>query len=81
MGKRGSCTFSAASVGKELLLLSTAIEKIFVLEAEVSRLCLHVSVLSQRLLFVILERYGIQDMIAPIIEFDKKWGGKPLVGE
>ena len=51
MVKRGSSTFSAASVAKGSMVLSRTVEKNFALEAEISRLRHHVSVLSQRLHF------------------------------
>lgn len=49
MVKRGSFTFSAASVAKGSMVLSRTVEKNFALEAEISRLRHHVSVLSRRL--------------------------------
>jgi len=81
MVKRGSSTFSAASVAKGLVVLSRAVEKNFALEAEISRLRHHVLVLSRRLHLVTLERDGLQDMVVPTIEFDEEWGRAPLGGE
>jgi len=80
MVKRGSSTFSAASVAKGLVVLSRAVEKSFALEAEVSRLRHHVSVLSRRLHLVTLERDGLQDMVTSAMEF-KEWGETPREGE
>jgi len=83
MVKRGSSTFSAASVAKGSVVLSRAIEKNFALEAEVSRLRHHISVLSRRLHFVTLERDGLVDMVAPtmFVEEGEKWGETPLTDE
>ena len=47
--KRGSCTFSAAAVARSGLALGQTLEKTLALEAEVSRLGHHVSILSRRL--------------------------------
>jgi len=71
MVKRGSSTFSAASVAKGSVVLSRSIEKNLALEAEVSRLRHHVSVLSGRLHFVTLERDGLQDMVIPTMKFEE----------
>ena len=49
MVKTSATKFSAASVAKGSVVLSKVIEKNFALEAEVSRLRHHVSVLSKRL--------------------------------
>ncbi|PUU72418.1 hypothetical protein B9Z19DRAFT_1137665 [Tuber borchii] len=49
MVKRGSSTFSAFSVARSGVVLSKSVEKCLALEAEVSRLRHHVSVLSRRL--------------------------------
>jgi len=60
MVKRGSTTFSATKVAKAGLAASAALERIFSLEKEVSRLRHHVSVLSKRnhVLSKELERKG-----------------------
>jgi len=68
MVKRGFSTFSAASVAKGSVVLSQAIEKNFALEAEVSRLRHHVSILSRRLHFVMIERDGLQDTVSSTVE-------------
>jgi len=81
MVKRGSSTFSAASVAKGSVVLSRAIEKNFALEAEVSRLRHHISVLSRRLHFVTLERDGLVDMVAPTMFVEEEWGETPLADE
>jgi len=80
MVKRGSSTFSAASVAKGSVVLSRAIEKNFALEAEVSRLRHHVSILSRRLHSVTMERDGLRDMVIPTMEVEK-WRGKPQGSE
>jgi len=80
MVKRGSSTFSAASVAKGSVILSRAIEKNFALEAEVSRLRHHVSVLSRRLHSVTMERDGLRDMVIPTMEIEE-WGREPPVSE
>jgi len=80
MVKRGSSTFSAASVAKGSVVFSRAIEKNFALEAEVSRLRHHVSVLSRRLHSVTMERDGLRDMVIPTMEIEE-WGGEPQVSE
>jgi len=80
MVKRGSSTFSAASVAKGSVILSRAIEKNFALEAEVSRLRHHVSVLSRRLHSVTMERDGLRDMVIPAMEIEE-WGGEPQGSE
>ena len=49
MVKRGSSTFSAAAVMRSGLALGRTVEKTLALEAEVSRLRNHISVLSRRL--------------------------------
>jgi len=49
MVKRGSSTFSAAAVARSGLALGLSVEKTLALEAEVSRLRHHISVLSRRL--------------------------------
>jgi len=81
MVKRGSSTFSAASVAKGSVVLSRAVEKNFALEAEVSRLRHHISVLSRRLHFITLERDGLVDMVAPTMFVEEKWGETPLTDE
>jgi len=80
MVKRGSSTFSAASVAKGSVVFSRAIEKNFALEAEVSWLRHHVSVLSRRLHSVTIERDGLRDMVIPTMEIEE-WGRGPQVGE
>jgi len=82
MVKRGSSTFSATSVAKGSVVLSRTVEKNFALEAEVSRLRHHVSVLSRRLHQVTLERDGLVDMVVPTMKFDEEaWGRRPRVDE
>ena len=49
MVKTSNTKFSAASVAKESVVLSRTVEKNFALEAEISRVRHHVSVLSKRL--------------------------------
>ena len=49
MVKTNNTKFSAASVAKGSVVLSRTVEKNFALEAEVSRLRHHISILSQRL--------------------------------
>ena len=49
MVKTNNTRFSAASVAKGSVVLSRTVEKNFALEAEVSRLRHHISVLSKRL--------------------------------
>jgi len=71
--KRGSSSFSASSVAKGSIVLSKAIEKQFALEAEISRLRNHVSVLSKRLHSVTLEKQILEDIV--------KGGGAPLQEE
>jgi len=71
MVKRGSSTFSAASVAKGSVVLSCTNEKNIALKAEVSRLRHHILVLSRRLYFVTLERDGLQDMVVPTMEFEE----------
>ena len=56
MVKQSSSSFSAASVARTGVTLSKAVEKSLALEAEVSRLRHHVSVLSKRLHSVTSER-------------------------
>jgi len=80
MVKRGSSTFSAASVAKGSVILSRAIEKNFALEAEVSRLRHHVSVLSRRLHSITMERDGLRDMVIPTMEVEE-WGEEPQGSE
>jgi len=55
MVKRGSSTFSAAAVARSGLALGRTVEKTLALEAEVSRLRHHISVLSRRLYLSALE--------------------------
>jgi len=63
MVKTNSTKFSAASVAKGSVVLSRAVEKNFALEAEVSRLRHHVSVLSKRLHVVTMERRIFEDIV------------------
>jgi len=81
MVKRGSSTFSAASVTNGSVVLSCVIENNVALEAEISLLRHHPSVLSQRLHFITIERDGLQDMITSTIEFEEEWGRAPLSEE
>jgi len=81
MVKQGSSTFSATSVAKGSVVLSRAIEKNFALEAEISRLRHHVSVLSRWLHLVTVERDGLQDMVVGTMEFEEEWGRTPLGGD
>ena len=80
MVKQGSSTFSAASGTKGSVILSRAIKKNFALEAEVSRLRHHVSILSRRLHSVKIEQDGLRDMVTMTVEI-KEWGEEPLVSE
>jgi len=64
MVKGGSSSFSTSSIAKGSIVLSNAIEKQFALEAEVSRLRHHVSVLSRRLHSVTLEKQILEDIVA-----------------
>ena len=61
--------------------MSRAIEKNIALEAEVSRLRHHISVLSRRLHLATLERDGLKDMVVSTMEFDEECGRAPLGGE
>jgi len=81
MVKRGSSTFSAASVAKGSVVLSCMVEKNFALEAEISRLRHQVSVLSRRLHLVTLERDGLVDMVAPTVFVEEEWGEMPQTDE
>jgi len=63
MVKANNTKFSAASVAKGSVVLSRAVEKNFALEAEISRLRHHVSVLSKRLHVVTLERRIFEDIV------------------
>jgi len=60
MVKRGSSTFSAAAVARSGLPLGRMGEKTLALEAEVSRLCHHISVLSRRLHLSALESESLR---------------------
>jgi len=60
MVKRGSSTFSAAAVARSGLALGRMVEKTLALEAEVSRLRHHVSVLSRRLHLSALESESLR---------------------
>jgi len=62
MVKTSNTKFSAASVAKGSVVLSRAVEKNFALEAEISRLRHHVSVLSKRLHSATVERRIIEDI-------------------
>ncbi|PUU78747.1 hypothetical protein B9Z19DRAFT_1126198 [Tuber borchii] len=55
MVNRGSSSFSASSVAQSGVVLTKSVEKIFALEAEVSRLWHYVSVLSRRLHLLLKE--------------------------
>jgi len=76
MVKRGSSNFSATSVGKGSVVLSRVIEKNFALEAEVSQLQHHVSILSRRLHFVTIERDRLRDTVNSTVEIED-WGAEP----
>jgi len=60
MVKRGSSTFSAAAVARSGLALGRTVEKTLALEAEVSRLRHHISVLSRRLHLSSLESESLR---------------------
>jgi len=60
MVKRGSSTFSAAAVARSGLALGRTVEKALALEAEVSRLRHHISVLSRRLHLSALESESLR---------------------
>jgi len=60
MVKQGSSTFSAAAVARSGLALGRTVEKTLALEAEVSRLCHHISVLSCRLHLSALESESLR---------------------
>jgi len=60
MVKRGSSTFSAAAVARSGLALGRTVEKTLALEAEVSRLRHHISVLSRRLHLSALESESLR---------------------
>jgi len=60
MVKRGSSTFSAAAVMRSGLALGRTVEKTLALEAEVSRLRNHISVLSRRLHLSALESESLR---------------------
>ncbi|PUU73988.1 hypothetical protein B9Z19DRAFT_1134043 [Tuber borchii] len=61
MVKKGSSHFSASSIARSGVVLSRSVEISFALEAEVSRLRHHVSVLSHRLHFCENERDSLQE--------------------
>jgi len=63
MVKTNNTRFSATAVAKGSVVLSRAVEKNFALEAEISRLRHHVSVLSKRLHIVTLERRIFEDIV------------------
>jgi len=65
MVKKGSSSYSASSVARSGVTLSRSVEKIFALEAEVSRLRHHVSVLSRRLHFCGKEREPVRGAPGP----------------
>ena len=56
MVKTNNTKFSAASVAKGSVVLSKAVEKSFAIEAEISRLRHHFSVVSKRLHLATVER-------------------------
>jgi len=60
MVKRGSSSFSAAAVARSGLALCRTVEKTLALEAEVSRLRHHISVLSRRLHLSALESESLR---------------------
>ena len=68
MVKTNATKFSAACVAKGSVVLSKAIEKNFALEAEVSRLRHHVSVLSKRLHATTREKEILESIISTIGE-------------
>ena len=72
MVKRGSSSFSASSVAKGSIVLSKAIEKQFALEAEISRLRHHVSVLSKRLHSVTLEKQVLENIVESTMSGEKE---------
>ena len=78
MVKTQATKFSAASVAKGSVVLSKTIEKNFALEAEVSRLRHHVSVLSKRLHAATREKEILESIISKSEEQDER---KPLGDE
>ena len=60
MVKRGSSTFSAVAVARSGLALRLSVEKTLALEAEVSRLRHHISILSRRLHLSALESESLR---------------------
>jgi len=79
MVKRGYSSFSASSIAKGSIVLSKAIEKQFALEAEISRLRHHVSVLSKRLHSVTLEKQILAAIVDTTMRGEVE--GEPLSGE
>ena len=74
MVKINNTKFSAASVAKGSVVLSKAIEKNFALEAEISRLRHHVSVLSKRLHTTTREKEILESILR---QFEEKREGEP----
>jgi len=66
MVKRGSSTISAAPVARSGLALGRTVEKTLALEAEVSRLRHHISVLSRRLHLSALESESLHRELDPL---------------
>ena len=74
MVKTSNTKFSAASVAKGSVVLSRTVEKNFALEAEVSRLRHHISVLSKRLHKTTREKEILESILH---QFGKKPKGEP----
>ena len=89
MVKRGSSTFSAAAVARSGLALGRTVGKTLALEAEVSRLRHHISVLSRRLHLSALESEALcreldalhsvallsreGEVLKPLLLFVRRW--------
>ena len=74
MVKTNNTKFSAASVAKGSVVLSRTVEKNFALEAEVSRLRHHISVLSKRLHTTTREKEILESILR---QFGEKAKGEP----
>ena len=75
MIKTSNTKFSAASVAKGSVVLSRTVEKNFALEAEISRLRHHVSILSKRLHTTTREKEILESILR---QFGEKAKGEPL---
>ena len=81
MVKTHTIKFSAASVARGSVVLSKSMEKNFALEAEVSRLRHHVSVLSKRLHAVTREKEIIMSIISTIRDQEEREPSGDVVAE